>query len=265
MKSIAPIKQSLTYSLFTAEYVRHRGSHPALAPYAAPEDVLRALTQATGLSYEDRNAITLALIAAHRRPTSSRAHGVWQSLLFVAFEGMLVNVERRILGGDPEENEQWVLAGFVEALSKVSLEAPPSHLSLALRHETERQAFRGCFDRAASDADVEIVDLSDARKERDPHDLEAELQENDQLSAIVAELVALFGGEDMAREALDVLLEARTGRAALEAYIEDRNPGMSRVQRTATYARLHRMRTRALARLEKRFGRDSTERALQSA
>ena len=265
MKTIAPIKQSLTHSLFTAEYARRRGEHPALAPYATPEDVLRALTRSTGLSYEDRNAIILALIAAHRRPTKSRAHGVWQSLLFVAFEGMLVNVERRVLGGDPEENEQWVLAGFLEALSKVSLEAPPSHVSLALRHETERQAFRGAFDRAAHDADVEIVDLSAARTERDPHDLEAELEENDKLSAIVSELVVLFGGEDMAREALDVLLEARTGRDALEAYIDNRNPGISRAQRSATYARLHRMRTRALSRLEKRFGRGATERVLRSA
>ena len=74
--------------------------------------------------------------------------------------------------------------------------------------------------------------------------------------AVVHELVALFGDGELVQEVLVVLLYVQTGKGQLAEYVDDKYVGLTRAERARIHARLHRMRARALARIEKVFGGD---------
>src|SRR5947199_190987 len=67
--------------------------------------------------------------------------------------------------------------------------------------------------------------------------------------AVVLGLLTVFGDAREAREALEVLLVARTGRGPLLDYVDATYPGLTPAKRARTFERLHRMRDRALKRL----------------
>ena len=257
MNAIDVLRKTLEQPHCTAEYIGRRGAHPALGPYATLVELLDALGASSPLGYPERHAIVFALITEHRR---AAGHPLWQSLLLVTYGGMLGNVRRRIFGGEPEENEQRTLLAFLEAVERVPLESAPSPLSLYLRHATER----GAFFSASRHGEPEVASIEEAAGEIDPRDPVAAIEHDSRMGAIMRELCALFGDADVAREALDVLLHARTGRKQLEEYIHESYPGLRRAERAAVYTRLQRLRARALARLENRFERGFTKRALRS-
>lgn len=90
MKTITAVRTTL--AAYPTEYAGGRAAQAALAPYACARDLLAALALSSPLAYEDRDAITLALIAEHQRV----AHPLWQSILLVAYEPMLAGVWKRL-------------------------------------------------------------------------------------------------------------------------------------------------------------------------
>ncbi len=186
------------------------------------------------------------LLTEHQR---SR-HPLWQTILLVAYEPMLRSISRRTRGARRDDAGQGALRAFLEAIAKVRLDPPPALLSLTLRHATER----GAFAESTFHEEAPTEPLAKARSVPDPHDQQETLEREDQMRAVVRELLALFGDEGEAREVLEVLLVARTGRPALLDYIDETYPRLTPAKRAAVYARLQRMRDRALAHLTKVFG-----------
>jgi hypothetical protein len=247
VQTVAAIRPSLTSSRFIAEYARARGAHAALAPYATPEEALEALAGGSRQTAAERDAVVLALVVEHQRTR----HALWQTLLVVSYAPMLHGVARRTLGLPRGDARQAALAGFLEAIARVRIDPPPMLLSLTLRHATERAAFGEgtCVDEPQTEP------LESARDEPDPNDVHETLEREDQMRRVVEELVGLFGDRD-AREALDILLVARTGSLPLLEYLETTYPELRGAKRRAMFTRLQRMRARALTRLTEKFGGD---------
>jgi hypothetical protein len=244
MKTIDAIK--LTLANFQPTYLRGRAAQNALAPFATASEVLDALGHAALTPRATRDAITLALIAEHRRTGLS----FWQSILLVAYEPLLANVLRRLR--DRRDAEQRILLAFLEALASVSVERPPSLLALHLRHATER----GVFGPPSEwQREPEMVSLSSLRRRAAPDATDAIAERHEEMEKVVRALESLFGDAATAAEALDVLLHARTGREPLERLVRNRHPELSPRARAHLYERWQRLRRRALAELEARFGR----------
>jgi hypothetical protein len=245
-QTVAAFTQSIAAPRFATEYARARPAHPELAPHDGPADVLAALSSESPLSREAKDALLVALVAEHQRTR----HPLWQSLLLATYEGMLHNIARATLGVSRADAQQGALLGFLSALASMKLDKPPRLLSLWLKQTTERTAFgQACF---AEEPDAEPV----GRREPDPRRLEDALDIEDRMNGVVRELVDLFGDGEQAREILDVLLYARCGKGQLLEYVDDKYVGLSIARRDRIIARLHRMRARAMARLQEVFGDD---------
>jgi len=243
MKTIDALRPTL--SKFAAAYARGRSTHPVLAPYASPDEALRGLGLSSPLDAAARDAITLALVAEHQRTQGS----LWQSLLLVAYEPMLARIRGRLF--DKRDAEARLVLAFLEAVAKVSLAHPPSCLALDLRRAVERSVFGTG---AAADDEGVAVSLEHARNERSAEDLDGGVALEEQKRILFAELEEVFGGD--AAEILAVLVRARTGREQLLELVEELHPEATSKQRAAAYERLQRLRRRALAHLEERFGRE---------
>ena len=242
--AVATFTQSLDSPRFAAELSRARSTQPALAPYATPAEVLAALGEASPLSREAKDALLLVLLAEHQRTR----HALWQSILLTTYAGMLHNVARRTLGLARADAQQGALSGFLSALASLKLDSPPRLLSMWLRQTTERAAFaQACFMEQPTAEPV-------GRREPDPTDVDAQLEIDDQMDHLVRELVRLFGDGEAVHEILDVLLYSRTGKGQLIEYVDEKYVGLTRAHRDRIYRRLHDMRARALARLDKVFG-----------
>lgn len=244
MKTIDALKPILARS--PAVYQRGRTANAALAPLAAVADVLDALAVGSSTHPDTQAAITLALIAEHRRTRLP----FWQSLLLVAFERMLANILGRLR--DRDDAEQRIVVAFLEAIAGVSVERPPSRPILHLRHATERGVFGPP---SAWHPEPEMVSLEKLRRTAAPDTSEAVADVRGKMAKVVRELESLFGDPGTAAEALDVLLHARTGREPLERLARDRHPELTPRARADLYVRWQRLRRRALAHLESRFGR----------
>ncbi|HEY2512967.1 MAG TPA: hypothetical protein VGI39_19000 [Polyangiaceae bacterium] len=240
MKTVTAIRTTLTKH--PTEYTRGRAAHPALAPYARPEDLLSALALSSPLPYEDRDGITLALIAEHQRA----AHPLWQSILLVAYEPLLAGAWKRL--HDKRDAEPRLVLALLEALAKVSLAHPPSRLALHLRHAVERIVFGST---AEARVEPDLVPMKEARQVVSPEGPETALLRADEERRLTRELETLFGAE--APVMLDVLTHARSGREPLVTLIAERHPELTSKQRARLYDELQRMRRRALAHLEERF------------
>ena len=240
MKTIRTIRSTL--ASHATEYARGRAAHRALASCAHPVDVLRALAHRSPLPYEDRDAITLALITEHQRA----AHPLWQSILLVTYEPMLASISRLL--PDKRDAESRLVLALLEEISKVSLAHPPSQLARHLRHRVTRSAFGST---AEARVEPDLVPLDERRDEPSPEDPEAALLRADEARRLARELDALFGAE--APLVLDVLIHARTGREPLVALIAARRPELTSKQRARLYEELQRLRRRALAHLEECF------------
>jgi hypothetical protein len=241
VKTIDSIQKTL--ARFPTEYARGRALQAALAPHASPAEVLAVLDLAASTTHPERDAITFALVTEHQRAS----HPLWQSVLLVAYEPMLANVWKRL--HDKRDAESRIVLAFIEAIAKVSLAHPPSHLALHLRHAVERGAFGST---AAAHLEPELVSLTAARKERSHDSPEACALLDDEKSRLRSELDSVFG--DDAPIVLDVLVHARRGREALEAFVAETHPHLTGKQRAVMFDRLQSLRRRALVHLGDRFG-----------
>jgi hypothetical protein len=241
VKTIDAIRLSL--SKHSAEFARGRASQPALASFATPADVVAALALASSVSAQERDAITLALVAEHQRA----ARPVWQSLLLIAYEPMLGGVWKRLL--NKRDAEARLVLAFLESVAQIAVDRPPSLVALHLRHAVERRVFGTG---AAAHIEPEILSLKEARNERVVESHDAQILASDEMRRLQDELARLFGDE--ASLVLDVLVHARTGRLALEAFVDARHADETPRARLAIYRRLERLRRQALTHLARAFG-----------
>jgi hypothetical protein len=247
--TVATLKPSLAWPRSLTEYSRARAVHPALARYASPLEVLDALAASSGLSLPERDAIVLPLLVELR----ATRHALWEALLLTVYEPMLYGIAKRTQGVDHPDAQQGALAGFVSAIRSVRIDPPPRLLSLTLRFASERVAFaQGTLPGDEPD----VIALEDAEGELDPRDMHDAIEEGDQMAKVLRALVDLFGDERTAREVLDVLVHARTGRGPLVTWVDETYAALSRKRRDAILTRLFRQRARALVHLHRVFGAD---------
>jgi hypothetical protein len=243
-----------TLSKFPTEYARGRAAESALSAFASPPELLAALDRASETTAATRDAITLALITEHQRA----AHPLWQSLLLVAYEPMFAGVRKRLR--DKRDADARIVLAFLEAVAKVSLAHPPSLLALHLRSAVERSVFGTG---AAAREEPATVSLEALRRKPGADDPEADVERAEQKRLLLAELDETFGAE--APDVLYVLLCARTGREQLVDLIADLYPALTSKARAAAYARLQRLRRRALVHLGERFGREAARTSSSAA
>jgi hypothetical protein len=241
VKTIDELRPSLTR--FPNEYARGRAAQSPLAALTSPSELLAALDAASVATHETRDAITLALISEHQRAP----HPLWQSLLLVAYEPMFAGVRKRL--HDKRDADARIVLAFLEAIGKVSLAHPPSHLALDLRRAVERSVFGTG---AAARVEPETISLSAVRRKPSTENPEAYVAIEEQKRLFLAELDQRFGPE--ASEVLHALVHARTGRAQLVALVAELYPALTSKERAAAYDRLQSLRRRALLHLEERFG-----------
>ncbi len=232
-------------SKYAAVYEAARAEHAPLAAYATVPELLAALNLSSPLAYEERDAITLALIAAQQK----KAHPLWPTLLLAAFEPMLRRLRSRIRGVDDEEIEQRIVLAFLEAAQDVALHRPPSRAALHLRCETERAVFASLrSDQVAAEArgmGMAIDRIPDPRTDELPGDSEPLAAE--ELKRVVAE-------EANGEELHDMLLATIGCDEPLRTYIARTRPELSPEEARATYLRLQRQRHRILIRIRARLG-----------
>jgi hypothetical protein len=146
------LKQSLSTPSNLRVFAETAPRHAALAGYASPRAVLDALGPASALTICERDAILVAILDEVRATKAS----LWQAVVVVAFEPMLVRIRTRL--GQPkvtrfgrsesDDLDQRVLLAILEAASAKRV---TSHAARVLRlgvmervfgeEEAEREAF----------------------------------------------------------------------------------------------------------------------------
>jgi hypothetical protein len=222
--TVARLKSDLARGASARAYEEARSRHRALLPYASPAEVLSALASTSPLSLPERDVVVSALVAERQRTP----HPLWQTLLLVAFEPMLVRLRTRIARSRSDDFDQRVLVAFLGALTVVR---PGPFLALALRRATERLLFpslkiarresqNGLFDERTHPPDLFSVATATSAAE-------------------IIRIIEATGGAEL-REAM---LATRGTDETLRAYVARTHPNATTAERSTAYDRLWRARS----------------------
>ena len=240
MSMLIPLQKTLKAVAATLDrrspvYDEARSRHRELAPHANAREVLAALRSSSALSPSERDALLATVLTEHQRAPQP----VWQSILLVAFEPLLVRIRKSINRKPDADNDQQVFLGFLEAICSVRV---GHHTLLALRWLTE--------------AHVEGAVRKDSLAVKDHKPYNDERATSGPFSPTFQKVAAA--------EIMD-LIERRGGRALLEAivatdahdeplteYVARAYADLSEHGRASTYDRLWRGRNKVLAELRQR-------------
>jgi hypothetical protein len=111
----------------------------AVLAFEGTEAFRQALCDRRPATHGERDALTRAVLAEHRRSS----HPLWPTALMIAFSPMLASLRARIRGAvplrAPDELDQTVVTAFLESLERVALR---TNMAARLRSATERAVFR---------------------------------------------------------------------------------------------------------------------------
>jgi len=228
---------------------------PALVAYASPQAVLEALRADSSRTVEERDAILVALLEELRTTKGA----VWQALLVLAFEPMLVRIRTRL--GKPvavrfgrsqaDDLDQRVLLAFADAAGTLRIK---SHAARALRLAVKRSVFE------------------DEKREREafqPDEFDEDAHEGDPFEvttrekAAANEVVGILDAEGGA-ELRDMILATRAHGEALRAYVARTQPDRSETQRRTIERRLTAAANRLEQTLRKRARQPEQRRAIRA-
>ena len=251
--TIARLKRDLARGASARAYDEARPRHRALLPYASPADVLSALASTSPLSLPERDVVLSALVEERQRTrlvtsggslVSSGSSPLWQTLLLLAFEPMLVRLRTRVGRTRSDDFDQRVLVAFLGALTVVR---PGPFLALALRRAAERLVFPS-LKLARREAQNDLFD-----EDTHPPDLFSVATATH--AAEVIRIIEAAGGAEL-REAM---LATRGTDETLRAYVARTHPHATPAERAAAYERLWRARNAVERRLResRRPGHDA--------
>jgi hypothetical protein len=230
------VKEAGTYTTLFAQAKERR---PALAPFATPGALAKAMQLGSKLSDEERIAVTIAVVAEqHRAP-----HPLWQALLVCAYEPMLRRLRGRTKGGDAEELEQQILIAFLEAVRALPVLRDPSKAAVYLRTATERAVFRHVHERR-SEVPTESFD-----EEALPVDARALFDTEHQGKHPLEDVARAVQQEPNAEEIADVLVATLGEGESLFSYVARTRAHLTSRERDIAYWRLQRQRQRVLGRI----------------
>jgi hypothetical protein len=231
---------------------------PALARYASasPAAVRDALRADSSLTIEQRDTLLVALLAELRATQGA----LWQALLVLAFEPMLVRIRARL--GQPkavrfgrsqkDDLDQRVLLAFLDAAHTLDI---ASHAARALRLAVTRRVFgdevteREAFQPAEFDDDV---------YEADP--FEVTTREKAAANEIVAVIYA-EGGAPLR----DMMLATRAQGETVRGYVARVHPDLSITQRRTVERRLTAAANQVERKLRERARRPEQRRDFKAA
>jgi hypothetical protein len=226
-ETIEAIRKSLARAK-SAAFALSQSRRAAIAAHDSPRALADALSQ---LSAAKRERIIAALVDEN---TASPAP-VWQSLLVVAFEPMLLKLRAKI--GTPRDNktiadelDQRVLAAFLDTLRATR---PGRFTAMAIAWGTEPRVF------AAHDGTREKVDY-DEDVEADPHPI-ATADVKIELDELLDRIEARHGDE-----VVRAIVATEIGGESLLEYVTRVHADLAPAHRARSYDRLARARNDAL-------------------
>jgi hypothetical protein len=185
--------------------------------------VLSALASTSALSRPERDAVVSALVDERQRTN----HPIWQTILLLAFEPMLVRLRTRVGRIRSDDLDQRVLVAFLGALTVVR---PGPFLVLVLRRATERLLFPSLKVARREDEHAPF------EEETHPPDLFA--VDTSTRAAEVIRILEAAGGAEL-REAM---LATRGTDETLRDYVARTHPNATLAERATAYERLWRAR-----------------------
>lgn len=225
-------------------YLARRASSVALTAYLDLDAVVVALDDDAPETFAERELLLRALLTEHRRAARTPPHSsTWAATLIVAFAPMLGALRGRLRGEalPPDELDQLVLEGFLDALERCPLEAASLCARLhfdtrrfvirALVREQRRQVAQRALEARARQDDCLVLFEWRTR----PAPLDAE--EADEL----AELLRAVAGDAVAPSRLQVVISTRLHGRPLQELA-----GAEGGRSARGYARLKRERSRTL-------------------
>lgn len=225
------IKKSLCRS--SAAFERGRAKHAVLAAYATPEAACAAVRPGSSLTASERERLLTALVEENQAAPAP----LWQALLLVAFEPMLVRL--RVKRGAPrdEDLDQALLLAFTDGLRAVRAGA---YTILGVRWATEARFA------ASSRAPLETAEYDD-----DIHagpQLRAAADKQIEASEVIAMIEARGG-----RELVEAIVATEVGDEQLTDYVARVYADRDQRERERVYHRLLRERDAVLDGLCKRL------------
>ncbi|MFI5298770.1 MAG: hypothetical protein ACHREM_11795 [Polyangiales bacterium] len=243
------LRDDVVASRHTTEYQAARAREDALRDCPTVAHALLALERRGDDAYEERGAITRALVREYQRARSP----FFASVLTLAFVPMLVALRCRIRTSSVSNDElgQRIVAAFVETIAAFPLGAKPTHTALRIRQRTETSVFRE-FKRekreeedrtrleelVAHTPDIGIFDEPARGAGHDAEDL-------DDMSALLREI----SGDTMATDKVDLVIATCITGEKLFRYARRTHDAASGEPRDRYYERLRKERHRALQKL----------------
>lgn len=225
-----------------AFYAEARERAATLGQYESTEKVLGALACERADHYEERERLTRALLAEHRRHT----HAIWSELLIVAYYPMLSRLRYRLvserLTGD--DLDQLVLMAFLRAIDDVPFETKADRIALRLRQRTARLLFQQLGREHNGQRLLEELEEHHHERPQSEGDSGADSFEH---RLVLGELCRA-ASDDLPESALVVLRATVLEQECLHALAKRLCDGNAQEQ-PRVYQRLKRQRSRALSRL----------------
>lgn len=216
--------------------------HPVLATHDTLSGLLATMGDERESSYPEREAITCALIAEHRRTGDGR----WASVLALAYYPMLSRLRHRLVSNSVERDEldQLVIASFVTVVAEVQLEL--DRMPMRLRQRTERQVFGFLkkewaeYHPAAELDQLAIYGTESIQQRR--------VEETDELLLDLSMLLDRAAAEGISETSLEIVEATVLKRELLRDYVARLVPNDDE-ERERAYQRLKRQRSRVMGRL----------------
>ncbi len=235
-----------------AAFADARGRHEAFRDHGSVASVLGVLADDGRARYDEKEALTRALIAEQQ----SRPGSFWASVLLVAYYPMLSRLRHRIYGHAlaDDDLDQLVVTSFLAVAAEYPLDAGLDRTPMRLRQRTERQVFRV----VCAEQDELLLfrsgppeDLEDEEQVRWP-----EVRQNgtpaprnpiDTADAVT--MLVEHAGQLLDGETFDLVTATLICGRRITSYVDGALPDLDPGDRRRIYQRIKRRHSRALARI----------------
>ncbi|MCA9559278.1 MAG: hypothetical protein KC583_12030 [Myxococcales bacterium] len=235
-----------------AAFADARGRHEAFHDHRGVASVLGVLADDGRARYDEKEALTRALIAEQQ----SRPGSFWASVLLVAYYPMLSRLRHRIYGHAlaDDDLDQLVVTSFLGVVADYPLDAGLDRTAMRLRQRTERQVFRlVCAEqdellllRSAPPEDLEDSEQSrwpEARPNGTP------VPRNPIDTADAVSLLVEHAGDLLDGETFELVTATLICGRRITTYLDGAQPDLDPHDRRRVYQRIKRRHSRALARI----------------
>lgn len=248
----AALRAEVRSSKHSACFADARRRHEAFRDHGGIASVLGVLSDDSHVRYDEKEALTRALIAEQQ----SRPSSFWAAVLLVAYYPMLSRLRHRIYGDAlaDDDLDQLVMTSFLAVVADYPLDAGLDRTPMRLRQRTERQVFRVvCAEQDElllfrSGPPEDIEDEEHVRwPEVRPNGKPAPRNPIDTADAVT--LLVEHAGRLLDGETFDLVTATLICGRRITSYVDGALPDLDPGERRRVYQRIKRRHSRALARI----------------